>query len=38
MRNIASWNTYERGGHYAAHQVPDLLVDDMRGFFAGVGR
>jgi hypothetical protein len=35
--NIVSWNTYERGGHYAAHQVPDLLVDDMRRFFARVG-
>jgi pimeloyl-ACP methyl ester carboxylesterase len=36
--NIVSWNTYERGGHYPAHQVPDLLVDDMRRFFARVGR
>jgi pimeloyl-ACP methyl ester carboxylesterase len=36
--NIVSWNTYDRGGHYAAHQAPDLLVDDMRGFFARVRR
>ena len=36
--NIVSWNTYERGGHYAAHQAPDLLVDDMRRFFARVPR
>jgi pimeloyl-ACP methyl ester carboxylesterase len=31
---IVSWNTYDRGGHYAAHQAPDLLVADIRGFFA----
>lgn len=32
-RNIVSWNTYDRGGHFAAHDAPDLLVDDMRQFF-----
>jgi pimeloyl-ACP methyl ester carboxylesterase len=32
--NIVSWNSYDRGGHYAAHQAPDLLVDDIREFFA----
>jgi pimeloyl-ACP methyl ester carboxylesterase len=31
--NIVSWNTYERGGHYAAHEAPGLLVDDIRSFF-----
>ena len=31
--NIVSWNTYDRGGHYAAHQAPDLLIDDIRGFY-----
>jgi hypothetical protein len=35
-RNIVSWNRYERGGHYAAHEVPDLLVSDIRRFFAAV--
>ncbi|MFC4591894.1 epoxide hydrolase family protein [Sphaerisporangium corydalis] len=34
--NIVSWNTYDRGGHYAAHQAPDLLVGDIRGFFAAL--
>jgi pimeloyl-ACP methyl ester carboxylesterase len=34
--NIVSWNTYDCGGHYAARQEPDLLVDDMRAFFATV--
>jgi hypothetical protein len=28
-----SWNSYDRGGHYAAHQEPGLLVDDIRSFF-----
>ncbi|MEV0973215.1 alpha/beta fold hydrolase [Microtetraspora glauca] len=32
-KNIVSWNTYDSGGHYAAHQVPGLLVEDIRGFF-----
>jgi epoxide hydrolase len=33
--NIVSWNTYDRGGHYAAHEAPDLLVHDIRTFFTG---
>ncbi len=32
--NIVSWNHYDRGGHYAAHDAPDLLVGDIRQFFA----
>lgn len=32
-KNIVWWNTYDTGGHYAAHQVPDILVNDIRGFF-----
>jgi hypothetical protein len=31
--NIVSWHSYDRGGHYAAHQAPDLLVEDIRAFF-----
>ena len=31
--NILSWNTYDRGGHYGAHQEPDLFVEDVRAFF-----
>lgn len=31
--NIVSWNRYDAGGHWAAHQAPDLLVADMRAFF-----
>jgi len=32
--NIVSWNCYDRPGHFAAHQSPDLLVGDIRQFFA----
>jgi epoxide hydrolase len=31
--NIVSWHSYDRGGHYAAHQAPDLLAEDIRAFF-----
>jgi hypothetical protein len=24
---------YDRGSHFAAHDAPDLLVDDIRAFF-----
>ncbi len=33
---IVSWNVYDRGGHYAAHQAPDLLIHDLRLFFTAV--
>ncbi|WP_433345216.1 epoxide hydrolase family protein [Microtetraspora malaysiensis] len=32
-KNIVSWNEYDRGSHWAAHDAADLLVDDLRGFF-----
>jgi len=32
-RNIVQWNTYDVGGHYAAHEVPDVYAADVRGFF-----
>jgi epoxide hydrolase len=34
--NIVSWNCYDAPGHYAARQSPDLLVGDIRQFFAGL--
>ncbi|MFR9779765.1 hypothetical protein ACL02O_27380 [Micromonospora sp. MS34] len=33
---IVSWREHDRGGHYAAHQAPDLLVADLRRFFGGL--
>ncbi|MQA25108.1 MAG: alpha/beta fold hydrolase [Micromonosporaceae bacterium] len=32
-KNIVSWNEYDIGGHYAAHQAPDVLVGDIRAFY-----
>jgi pimeloyl-ACP methyl ester carboxylesterase len=34
--NIVSWNEYDRGGHYASQDAPDLLVHDIREFFTAV--
>lgn len=32
--NIVQWNLYDApGGHYAAHLQPDLVINDIRGFF-----
>jgi pimeloyl-ACP methyl ester carboxylesterase len=31
--NIVSWNVYDRGGHFATQDAPDLLVNDLRRFF-----
>jgi pimeloyl-ACP methyl ester carboxylesterase len=35
-RNIVHWSEFDRGGHFAAHKVPDLLIEDVRSFFRGV--
>jgi pimeloyl-ACP methyl ester carboxylesterase len=32
--NITRWTEYDSGGHFAAMEVPDLLVGDVRAFFA----
>ncbi|HEX6796192.1 MAG TPA: epoxide hydrolase [Ktedonobacterales bacterium] len=31
--NIVHWTDFERGGHFAAMEAPDLLVGDIRAFF-----
>jgi pimeloyl-ACP methyl ester carboxylesterase len=31
--NIVRWTQYDRGGHFAAMEQPDLLVGDVRAFF-----
>jgi epoxide hydrolase len=31
--NIVQWTTYDRGGHFAAMEQPELLVGDVRTFF-----
>ncbi len=30
---ITQWTEYDRGGHFAAMEAPDLLIDDIRTFF-----
>ena len=30
---IVHWTEFDRGGHYAALEVPELVVDDLRTFF-----
>jgi microsomal epoxide hydrolase len=34
--NVTHWTEHDRGGHFAAMQVPDLFVDDVRTFFRHV--
>ena len=34
--NVVHWSEFERGGHFAAMEVPDLLVGDVRAFFRGI--
>ena len=34
--NIVHWTEFDRGGHFAAMDVPGLLVDDVRTFFRSV--
>lgn len=32
LTNIVSWTEFERGGHFAAMEQPELLVGDVRAF------
>jgi pimeloyl-ACP methyl ester carboxylesterase len=34
---IVHWSRFDRGGHFAALEVPELVVGDIRAFFAGEG-
>lgn len=31
--NVVHWSEFERGGHFPALEVPDLLIGDVRTFF-----
>ncbi|WP_194829730.1 epoxide hydrolase family protein [Nocardia sp. XZ_19_231] len=31
--NIVRWTEFERGGHFAAMEEPDLIIDDLRATF-----
>ncbi|WP_228974196.1 hypothetical protein [Streptomyces sp. DH12] len=32
--NVVHWSEFDRGGHFAAMEAPDLLLADLRTFFA----
>ena len=32
--NLTHWQAFDKGGHFAAMEQPDLFVDDVRRFFA----
>jgi epoxide hydrolase len=34
--NIVHWSEFDRVGHLAALEAPDLLVEDVRTFFRGM--
>jgi pimeloyl-ACP methyl ester carboxylesterase len=34
--NIVHWSDFDTGGHFAALETPDLLVQDIRAFFASL--
>jgi pimeloyl-ACP methyl ester carboxylesterase len=34
--NVTHWTAMPRGGHFAAMEQPELLIDDLRKFFATV--
>ncbi|MFD7642077.1 epoxide hydrolase family protein [Kitasatospora sp. NPDC059795] len=36
--DIRHWSEFERGGHFAAMEVPEAFAEDVRTFFLGVGR
>jgi pimeloyl-ACP methyl ester carboxylesterase len=33
LYDIRHWSEFERGGHFAAMEVPELLAEDVRDFF-----
>ena len=34
--NIVHWTEMPRGGHFAASETPDLLIEDIRKFFSSL--
>lgn len=34
--NIVHWSHFDRGGHFAALEVPDVVAGDITAFFAGL--
>ncbi len=36
IHNVVRWSEFDRGGHFAALETPDLLLADLRTFFGEV--
>ena len=36
--NLQQWSEFPRGGHFAALEEPELLVEDIRAFFRPLRR
>lgn len=36
LYDVARWTRFERGGHFAAMEEPELLAEDVRAFFRGM--
>ena len=34
--DVVHWSEFDRGGHFAAMEVPEILVEDIRAFFCGL--
>ncbi|MCO5991681.1 epoxide hydrolase [Actinoallomurus spadix] len=37
VHNVVRWSEFERGGHFAALETPDLMIADLRAFFRTLG-
>ncbi|MGA5809313.1 epoxide hydrolase family protein [Streptomyces cellulosae] len=37
LYDIRHWSEFDRGGHFAAMEVPELFAEDVRTFFLGLG-
>jgi epoxide hydrolase len=35
-RRVGHWSEFDRGGHFAAMEAPDLLAADLQSFFGGL--
>ncbi|MFC7510933.1 alpha/beta fold hydrolase [Streptomyces thermocarboxydus] len=35
LYDIRHWSEFDRGGHFAAMEVPELFAEDVRTFFQG---
>jgi pimeloyl-ACP methyl ester carboxylesterase len=31
--NVVRWSDFDQGGHFAAMEAPELLIEDVRAFF-----